>query len=85
MIFNTRFALASICPLPAASCCVPILDVVSYVFESAHSDLLAGGRNLAISSNDIWVRANSLISFRSFRDKGKLKFGGDNISSYLCS
>ena len=33
MVFGVFYALATICPLPAASCCGPTLDVARYVFE----------------------------------------------------
>ena len=54
MFFSVGSALAAICPLPAASCCVPALDVARYAFEPVRSNLLAGSRHLAANSNDIF-------------------------------
>ena len=54
MVFGVFSALAAICPLPAASCCGPILDVARYAFKLSRSNLLAGSRHLAASSNDIF-------------------------------
>ena len=54
MAYSVSFALAAICPLPAASCCGPTLDVARYAFEPAHSNLLAGSGHLATNSNDIF-------------------------------
>ena len=76
--FGFVLALSAICLLPAASCCGSALDVARYAFEPPRSNLLAGSRHIAKSSNDIFGFKNVYQSLWQDAWRVAVRFGSRN-------
>ena len=76
-------ALSAIRLLPAASCCGSALDVARYAFEPPRSNLLAGSRHLAKSSNDIFGLMQGTSRALYDRNKGSVTGASATFLSFL--